>query len=86
MKKPRPVAKPRSHDAISAATLTVLKSDPKSYLLQQNGHDGIEQFYLVPLGWEIPRDRAFALIGSSAIVPGNAGLMINGPQIWRIAQ
>jgi hypothetical protein len=84
MKKPKPVAKPKSQDAVCAAALIIMESDPKAFLLQQNGHDGEEEFYLYPTGWKIERNYAYVLIASPAVVPGNAGLMIRGPQIWRI--
>ena len=86
MTKPKPKSKPRSEDAICAAALIILKSNPQAFLLQQNGHDGVEEFYLHPTGWRIEREHALALIGSPVIVAGNAGLMIKGPQIWRVSQ
>jgi hypothetical protein len=85
-KKPKPTAKPRSADAVCAAALLILKNDPKSFLMQQTGPGGEPEFWLHPTGWRIEQNHAFALIASPAIVPGNAGLMIQGPQIWRVSQ
>jgi hypothetical protein len=85
MKRPKLKPKPKSLDAICAATLTMLRSDPKCFLMQQNGNDGEPEFYLAPIGWRIPQSKAFEIIAMPDIVPGNAGLMIQGPQIWRIA-